>query len=211
MRKQQENNSKFLLKCYSLLFLFLFIFSLNFVSSFGYNSDSTILNMGEFSQGKEILLIQSCGKCSNINITNIRLPDGSFLNINKPMTKNGSMYTYSLNSNYTYQIGTYQVNGIGDENGIDSVWFYELNVGGGDIIFFIIGFLLAFGITFWGLKIKHEWITLAGCFLMLILGIYTSFNGIGIYKNDFTNVISYITLLIGLGLGFETLREITYY
>ena len=36
-------------------------------------------------------------------------------------------------------------------------------------------------------------------------------NGIGDFQTNMTKTISYITLLIGLGIGFETLREILNY
>lgn len=213
MVSKKENNLKTSVKDYSLLFLFLFLFLFSFisVSAFGYNSNSKILNIGVFSQGQQINLIQSCNNCSYVNISKLRLPNGTFININKNMEKNGVFYNYSLNKNYTTKTGEYQVSGVGDENGVENTWFYNFDIKGGDITFFIIVFILAFGITTWGLSIKHEWITLAGTFLMVILGLYTLINGIGMYQNNLTKAISYITLLIGLGLGFETLREITYY
>jgi len=213
MRNKKENKLKVSAVGYPLLFLFLFIFIFSFtsVSAFGYNSDSKILNIGTFNQGQPVNLIQSCDNCTYVNITKLRLPNGTLLNLNKEMEQDGVFYNYSLNTSLTTQIGEYQVSGVGDENGLNNTWFYDFNVNGGNSIFFIIGFILAFGITGFGLKMKHEWITLAGTFLMLILGIYTSFNGIGIFKNNLTTAISYITILLGLGLGFETLRELTYY
>lgn len=164
-------------------------------------------SIGTFKQGDTFNITNYCqdGGCTGINLISVQYPDGTTQVINEAMTMVGQTGFYEFSS---YKIGTHYFTTTGS-NGITNTDSFDIS--GGDSIFFIIGFLLAFGITFWGLKIKHEWITLAGCFLMLILGIYTSFNGIGIYKNDFTNAISYITLLIGLGLGFETLREITYY
>lgn len=197
--------SKFILICF-----FVFLFSLNFLSAgFGYNSDSTILKLGNFQQGKSINLIQTCSNCTYNNITKIKLPDGTITDINAQMTKDGTFYNYTFSGD-TSLIGEYQVNGVGDLNGNDSVWFYSFEIQGGNLGFFIIAFVLFYGLTLWGLKVKHEWIALMGCLGLCILGIYTSFNGIDIYKNDLTKIISYITLGVGLGVGFEALRELTY-
>ena len=108
----------------------------------------------------------------------------------------------------TAQIGTYYFTTTGS-NGITNTDSFEIS--GGNIAFFIIAFILFFGITFYGIKIKHEWVTLIGCFGLLILGIYTSFNGVDSFKNSLTDIISYVTIAIGLGVGFEALRKITYY
>ncbi len=189
-------------------FIFLFFFS--FTSAFGYVSDSTILDFGTFNQGERINLIQTCPNCSFNNITKIKLPDGSLLNINSAMTKSGTFYNYSLIGNFTTQIGEYRVYGVGNPNGIDDVWVYKFSVSGGNQTFFIIVFLLFFGLTFYGIKIKNPWITLIGSFGISILGVYVSFNGIGLYKNSLTETVSYIVIAMGLGLGFESVREIIY-
>ena len=158
-------------------------------------------------------LIQTCDTCSYVNITQITTPSGLKI-INKQMTKNGTTY------NYTYiptEDGVYFYTVGGDKDGTyaEETLCFEVTASGGksvkDSYFFIIIFIAFYGITFYGLRIKHEWVTLVGSFGLLLLGIYTSFYGIGYYKNDLTSAISYITLAIGLGLGFETLREITYY
>lgn len=206
IRKKFALPSKFIL----VSLFFLFIFSLNSISAFGYNSDPTgILNVGSFPQNSNINLIQTCANCSFTNITTIQTPNG-LININSKMTKSGTFYTYVFTSNNTIPIGTYIVNGVGDENGINAVWSYSFNVNGGNLGFFILAFLVFYGITFFGLYKKNEWIALVGSIGLLLLGMFTSFNGVDVYKNDLTKALSYITLAIGLGIGFESLREITY-
>jgi hypothetical protein len=201
--KRNLVHSKFL-----YLFLFIFLFSLNFVnSSFGYNSDSTILNLGTFKQGDNINLVQTCSNCSYNNITKIKIPDGTILNINSEMEKEGTFYNYTFSNSYL--IGEYQVNGIGNLNGVEQVWNYSFKIGGGSLGLFVIMFIVFYGLSFYGIVIKNEWVSLFGCFGLLILGLYVSFNGMDLYKNNLTDGISYITIGLGLGIGFEALRKIT--
>lgn len=184
-----------------LLFLTFSIFLISIISA----------SPGTYKQGQSIRLEQTCADCSSINITSIINPDGDQIVGNVEMTKDGSVFNYSLNGSLTYLIGTYRISGIGDPSGTDEIWTYPFEVKGGILGFFIVAFVLFYGLSFYGLKIRNEWITLIGCFGLTILGIYTSFNGIDLYKNDLTSVISYVTIAVGLGLGFQALREITYY
>jgi len=185
-------------KKFIFLIIGMFLLSLTFVSA---------ESIGTFHQGQAFNITNYCqdGGCTGIDLISIQSPNGTSQIINQPMTMIGQKGFYEFNSS---EIGTYYFTTTAS-NGITNV--DSFNIDGGNPIFFIIAFILAFGITGFGLKIKHEWVTLAGTFLMLILGIYTSLNGIGIYKNNLTTAISYITILLGLGLGFETLRELTYY
>lgn len=180
-----------------------FIFILLFLSF-------TEASPGIYKQGKSINLLQTCANCSYINITSIIAPDGTQIIGNVPMTKSGAVYNYTLDGSLIYQIGTYKVHGIGDEDGIDEVWVYSFEVKGGNDTFFIILLILFYGLTFYGISIKNEWVSLIGCLGLLPLGVYLSFNGIGLYKNTMTDVVSYITIGVGLGIGFESLRNIMY-
>ena len=181
------------------MILGIFLFSFSFVSA---------ESIGTFKQGSTINITNYCrdGGCSGIDLISIKYPDGTTSSINEAMIMDGQTGYYQFSN--TYQIGTYYFTTTGS-NGITNTDSFEIS--GGNTGFFVIIFLVFFGLTFYGLRIKHEWITLAGCFGLTLLGLYTSFNGIGMYKNDLTQAISYITLLVGLGLGFETLREITYF
>lgn len=197
-------SSKFVSMC--LIFsTFIFLFFPFISAGYGYNSDSTILNIGTFNQGSNIELIQTSSNGSAINITTIKFPDGSLVSFNEEMTKDGTFYNWTLSSSRTYLIGEYIVNGAGDEG----VWNYKFVINGGNIGFFIILFVVCYGLTFYGLKIQNEWVSLLGCFGLLFLGIHTSFNGIDLYKNEMTRAISYITIAVGLGIGFEALMAIT--
>lgn len=168
-------------------------------------------SFGTFKQGQEVRLLQTCSDCAFNNISSVVAPDGSQLVGNVLMTKNGNAYNYTLSGSLTAQIGTYAVNGFGDPSGTTEVWLYHFDVKGGNLGFFILGFVLFFGLMAYGIYLKNPWISLIGCFGIVILGIYTSFNGIDLYKNDLTKVISYVTIAIGLGVGFQALREITFF
>jgi len=163
-----------------------------------------------YKQGLDANLLQSSNSATFVNVTNIVLGDGTVLYLNDAMTKQGNTFNYTLSGLYTTSIGTYQVCGIGDDTE-EQEFCYTFEVKGGNLGFFIIAFVLFFILTFYGMSIKNEWVSLIGCFGLLVLGIYTSFYGIDLYKNDLTRVISYVTIGIGLGIGFQALKEITYY
>jgi len=204
----KTNTKKFLLPSKFISLCLFILFFISFASaSFGFTD---LKNIGLYNQGEEIKLIQTCSNCTYINITTIKLPDGSILDFDETMTKDGTTYNWTLDSSHTSLIGEYTVNGIGDLNGNNQIWNYKFDIKGGNLGFFVLIFILTYGLVVYGLKIKNEWVSLIGCFGLSIFGIYTSFNGIDIYKNLMTNVVSYINLGIGLGIGFEALREITY-
>ncbi len=78
-----------------------------------------------------------------------------------------------------------------------------------NIILYIIFFAIFYGLTFLGIKIKNPWVSLFGCFGLLAVGIYTLTSGIAVYKTFVTDFVSYISIGIGLGIGFQALIEIT--
>lgn len=171
---------------------------------------SSIETLGTFKQGESISLKQSCASCSYVNFTRVSSPSGAVILKNVQADKDGSSFNYTINGSLISEIGTYIVEGRGDVDGTDMVFAYDFDVKGGSETFFIILLILFFGLTFYGIAIKNEWVSLIGCFGLLPLGIYLSFNGIGLFKNTMTDIVSYITIGIGLGIGFESLRGITY-
>ena len=215
MESLKENKFGIYPKLVLFSFVFLFFFSLNFVSGYGYNSGSdNILNIGNFKQNQKVNLIQTCSNCSFNNLTTIKLPDGSLISINGLMTKDGTFYNYSFSN--TTQLGTYIVNGLGDENGVNSVWAYSFNVtsagsGVSGLPFLIFGILIFGFLILWGWRTNYPWVIVLGAFGILIVGIYTSLHGVGEYKDSITQVISYVLISLGLGFGFESLMKITRY
>ena len=190
-------------KLFLLLFLGMFMFSLVSADSIGTYKVETPMQITNYCQ---------IGTCTYMNLTSIEI-NGVVSNINTIMTKDGQNFNYS----YTpYELGTYTFKTCGNPDGdyiCDSDTFLVTPTGDSQdfTLFFILGFLLFAILTFYGIKIENEWVSLIGCFGLLIMGIYTSINGIGNFKNDITSVFSYVITAIGLGIGFEALRKITYY
>lgn len=166
-------------------------------------------SFGNYKQGQEVNLLQTCADCSFNNITSILAPDGTQLVGSSQMTKTGNVYNYTLAGGLTTQIGEYTVNGFGDPGGTNEVWMYHFNIGGGNLVFFIFAFVLFFGLMIYGIKIQNPWVSLIGCFGVSALGVYTALNGIGADKNTLTTTISTITVAIGVGIGFQAARDVT--
>lgn len=197
-------------------FLFFILISLNFVSAFNFPTNQlNTNNLGIFQQGKNITLFQSCQSCSYVKLTSINSPDGKTTTPNNYMEKNNYSYTYNFSN--TNKTGIYHYTTCGDKNGTVECETIDFNITpsgkseSSSTLLIIIMFVLFYGLIFFGINIKNEWITLGGTFGLLILSIFTALNGIGDFQNNMTKTISYITLLIGLGIGFETLREIIDY
>lgn len=127
------------------------------------------ISLGTFEQGEEVLLIQLCADCSYINITSITYPNSSEIMSNIPMSQDGSKFTYLLDGNYTQTLGNYNVNGLGDEGGINKVWAYTFEITSNgrnspdgiivvvfSIIFIFLIFYLIF-FLFYGLGHIKEW------------------------------------------------------
>jgi len=83
-------------------------------------------SFGTFKQNECVNLIQTCSNCTYINITNIAYPNSSIALSNVEMTADGTLFNYSFCN--TSIIGTYFVNGIGDLDGINSVWNYVFDI-----------------------------------------------------------------------------------
>jgi hypothetical protein len=157
---------------------------------------------------KEYTILQSCSDATWINIS-ISNSNGLILT-DKAMTYNGTTWEYKFTPN---TLGRHDIAYLTDgcEKSNTAYFYVDPKDNTGSILFFIFVYTLFYAITILGLIRKHEWICLGGCMGLLVLGVYTGINGFGNYKDDLTSVISYITIMIGLGLGFESLKEITNY
>jgi hypothetical protein len=67
-----------------------------------------------------------------------------------------------------------------------------------NLLFFIIFFIIAYGVGFFGFFGKNKLVSFLGGIAMILLGIYMVSSGIIVYRSTFTVALSYITL----GLGF---------
>lgn len=101
-----------------IIILFIGVFLISLISA----------SPGIYKQGQDINLLQTCANCSFINVTSITNPNGTVLISNVVMTKDGSVFNYTLNSSLTTALGTYRVNGIGNPDGVNEIWAYSFDV-----------------------------------------------------------------------------------
>ena len=83
---------------------------------------------GIYVQGEDINLLQTCANCNSVNITSVTSPNGTQLIGSVPMTKDGSVYNFTLLGGNVTTFGTYRVNGIGDPDGTNEIWVYSFEV-----------------------------------------------------------------------------------
>ena len=166
-------------------------------------ASATISDFGEYRQGMSINLIQVCSNCTWINISSVLAPDSSLILSNVIMTEKGYTFNYTLDSSKTQKLGTYQVTGVGDENGIPSEWSYTFEVtslGNSDqtnsTTYFIL-FGLTFIILIIGIITKEKAMTILGGFAVAFMGLYTLNNGFVGYRNVATQWISIIIMIFG--------------
>ena len=77
-------------------------------------------------QNECVNLPQAYANSEYQNITIVQYPNGSYISINKEMTKDGSYFNYTFC--HTSSIGKYIVNGIGDMDGVLTSWAYDFEV-----------------------------------------------------------------------------------
>jgi hypothetical protein len=84
--------------------------------------------LGTFKKGQAVNLKQICSNCSYNNITSVIYPNSSLALGNVPMTKIGTEYNYTLIGTRTGINGEYIVNGVGDLDGINTIWTYSFYI-----------------------------------------------------------------------------------
>lgn len=162
---------------------------------------TAISDLGTFKDNEPIELVQTCSDCTFNNVSSIGLPNGSVKQINKQMNKDGSTYTYTWDEGNTTQLGVYNVNGIGDPSGSNKVWSYTFQVtpSGNDSNewFYILIFALTVGLGSLGFFRKYPWVSLLGGLGSLGLAVYITTQGIIIYQDFITEVVTFITFGVG--------------
>jgi len=158
-------------------------------------------NLGSVKQNTCIEIPQVCGSCSYVNLT-IYYPNKSRAITNDGMTSiGGSSWNYEFCN--TSNLGKYYISGGGDVEGsltgFDNYYFEVtpsgFNWGTG---FYIILFILSFGIILLGYKIEDEWIVMLGSFALIIIGLLMLFYGINDIRDSvYTWALSIITLMLG--------------
>jgi hypothetical protein len=111
-----------------LLFLILGIFMISL-------ANAQIQTLGTFTVNKSVVLLQSCSNCTSINISSVYSPSGIIVVRNVAMTRNLTLFNYTLNSTLANEVGRWIVTGITNNDGINVNFAYDfyLNEGGSDI------------------------------------------------------------------------------
>lgn len=93
-------------------------------------ASATIETLGTFKKGSRINLIQTCSNCTFNNITlTIYIPNSTvILNGQFAMTRNGTLYNYTLNANQSLMVGRHVVTGFGNPNNVTTIWNYDYYV-----------------------------------------------------------------------------------
>jgi len=89
-----------------------------------------ISELGTFKQNEDITLLQTCQSCTFNYINSIvrTSPNSSIIISNASMSRDRSLYNYTLDSDYTSTIGKYVVIGIGDVSGTNTTWEYTFEI-----------------------------------------------------------------------------------
>jgi hypothetical protein len=112
MRRKKITNKK-------VFFLFGILFSLCLISLI----NAEVKTLGIFKQNDCVSLLQTCGNCSYVNITSVLYPNSTQALGLSSMTQIGTVYNYTFCDTST--LGDYIVNGVGDINGVPTVWAYD--------------------------------------------------------------------------------------
>jgi len=184
-------------------FLILLIVGILSVFAIGFTSAS-ISDLGFYSPNSCVQLIQFCSSgCTFNNISSIYISHGGgtpTINSYNPSLAMNSLdgNTYNTSFCQTQELGTYFINGIGNDGGTQGSWTYQFEIG--LPMWMIITFLVfAYGLTIIGFFVyRNEWVSMLGGMIMAILGLYLTSFGIGIYNNTMTYAIGLITIVLGL-------------
>ena len=146
-----------------------------------------------------ISLIQICDNCTYNNITSIRYPDGTLSISNIGMQKTGTLYNSTFCD--TIQIGTFQITGQEDPDGIITAWTYDFlsNASGSNMdIMFILFFILSYGLFAFALYIKNPYLGIFSGILMVLFGAFVYNQGFNSQRNFLTESIAFVTIALGL-------------
>lgn len=148
---------------YFLTILFLSLLVLTFFVGFVTAAD--VQTLGTAKQNDCIQLIQTCGNCSQVNISSIQYPNQSQVILQVIMQKSGSTYNYTFCN--TQDSGQYIYNTIGDPDGIVTVQpvNFFISATGKDltsakatayVIIFIISFIIFLGFLLLGIYLPSN-------------------------------------------------------
>ena len=171
-------------------------------------ASAEVQSLGVFKQYECVKLIQICGNCTYNNVTSVLYHSSSLSGV-QIMTKTGTEYNSSFCS--TSGLGNYIVNGVGDDNGIISIWSYDFDItstGNNNNLYLtlIIG-IFAMLLLVAGIFVRNAFLGLFSGFLFIILGIYSMIYGLGVIQDQYTQMISYVIIGLGVVISFASIYE----
>lgn len=172
-----------------------------------------IPTLGVFKVNTCVELKQTCANCSYVNLTSIIYPDSTSTVINMEMTKDGSVFNYTFCNNTL--LGTYIVNGIGNPQGVQTIFAYDYSITTtGNSSSYTIPLFIgigAFVLLIFAFGMKNLYIGFMAGSAFLVFGIYTMIYGLGIISDFYTQTIAYVaigfSLLIILGCAYEAIDD----
>jgi len=183
--------------------IILILFLVNFVSA-----SVSVQSLGTLKKGECIDLPQTCGNCSYVNISSIQI-NNDLINMNVEMTQNGVTYNYTYCDTQT--LGKYIINTEGD--GVPSPYEFKVTTtgrdGGNALPLFM--WLGGFAVLALGLWQKNEYFGFFSAAIFIVAGIYMMIYGLGDVWDTYTRALSFVSLGLGLILGFLSTIEMFYH
>ena len=151
-------------------------------------------------QGEDYRIKQVCQDATYINISSVTYPNSTFAFANINMTGAGSgEYFFDLNK--TDALGRYDVTGISDGCTNTFATYFLVTPSGqsgtANIVFAVLIILMLYGISFFGFFGRNETMTLLGGMALMFLGVYLIVNGVIVYRDDLTRILSMVTIAWG--------------
>ena len=184
------------------LTLILVMFFLSFVSA------AIVQTLGSKPQNTDIRLPMNCASCTFNNITSITDPDGVEIVGNHPMTRTGSIYNFTLTSGNTSKMGEYIINGIGDLEGTDEVWVYNVIVTAdgnpfekfpNQFVVILFGLILIMSGLF---NERFSLFQIMGSMIWIVMGVLTLYPGYNFINHTTLFGLAFGSTLIGMGAYF---------
>ena len=191
--------------------LFLFTFAIVLLCNSVYALEPEyIFKAGEIINFKNPC-INNGSFCSSSAVCNLTVlyPDGSIFIDSVVMDNNGSFHSYTFPVTWTSGFYSYtQACNDNGQKGLENNYLQITPTGETGLLgFFIVVFLVCYLILAWGVISKEPILGMLGTFALAVLGLYTLFFGIDIYKNYLTNTIAIITLGISGYFGVTIMLD----
>ena len=150
----------------------------------------------------------SSNNATDCNVSYVQLPNGTLRYINGEMEQNGNSFNYTLTwGNFTIIgdtcVGIACTDGVTDETGsicrdITSSGF------NGTLGFYFIILGIGAGLIMLGFKIEDHWIVVLGGFSIIFVGLFITFYGIDIIKDE---VYTYaLGIIVGMTGAYFSIR-----